>query len=75
LIKWLIPEAANGKPILLEVVVVPEHIATVEVQVAGPGVVAVEVVLSSTPEESNVPNKVETTNEIAITTWDSGKTT
>jgi len=52
----------------LLVVVVPVHIAIVVVQVAVPGVVVV--ILSSTPEESIVPNIVETTIVIAITTWE-----
>jgi hypothetical protein len=54
------------------IVVDPAHIAIDVVQIAAPGV---EAVLSNTPEESADPNTGVTTSDIAITTWESGKTT
>ena len=74
--KQSIPEATNrGTNGLTTVVDVeaPVHTAIEAAQIADPGVVVG--VLRRTPEESEVPNTVETTKDIAITTWESGKTT
>ena len=49
------------------------HIVTVVLQATGPGVIGVD--FGSPPEDSGVTKIVETTIEIAITTWESGKTT